>query len=80
MHTYVLNFDEITQHPGVALYPNPPSVGYAAGAGNGRIPGSNRRGHWVCHGQILPHLNQLGNDPIARVGAYLNHIQNLLNQ
>ena len=80
MHTYVLNFDEITQSPGVSLYPNPPSVGYAAGAGNGTIPGSNRRGHWVCHGQILPHLNQLGNDPIARVGAYLNHIQNLLNQ
>mgnify|MGYP006176593005 CR=1 FL=1 len=79
MHAYVLNFDEISTRPGVSLYPNPPSVSYASGSGNGTIPGSRRRGHWVCHGNILPHLNRLGNDPIARVGAYVNHIQNLLN-
>ena len=80
MHAYVLNFKEIIRNPRVSLFERPPSVGYGQGAGNGRIPGSNRKARWVCHGQILPHLNQLGNDPIARAGAYLNHIQNLLNQ
>lgn len=81
MHAYVLNFNEISGHVGVSLYPNPPSVHYASGAGNGFIPGSSTtRGHWVCHGDIKPHLDRLGNDPIARVGAYINHIQNLLNQ
>ena len=81
MHAYVLNFKEITGQPRVALYANPPSVSYAQGAGKGFIPGSSTtRGHWVCHGQILPHLNRLGNDPVVRVGAYINHIQNLLNQ
>ena len=80
MHAYVINFQEITRNPRVSLFAKPPSGGYGQGAGNGRIPGSNREARWVCHGQILPHLNQLGNDPIVRVGAYLNHIQNLLNQ
>ena len=37
------------------------------------------RSHWICHGDILPHLNNLGLDPIQRIGAYINHIQNLLN-
>lgn len=81
MHAYVLNFEEITARVGVSLYANPPSVSYASGAGNGFIPGSTtKRGHWVCHGNIEPHLRRLGSDPVVRVGAYLNHIQNLLNQ
>ena len=81
MHAYVLNFDEITGLVGVSLFPTPPSATYAKGAGNGFIPGSStKRGHWVCHGNILPHLQRLGSDPVVRVGAYINHIQNLLNQ
>jgi hypothetical protein len=81
MHAYVLNFNEISGHVGVSLFASPPSIHYATGAGNGFIPGSSTtRGHWVCHGDIKPHLDRLGNDPIARVGAYINHIQNLLNQ
>lgn len=80
MHAYVLNFAEIRGHVGVALYDNPPSISYSSGAGNGTIPGSNRRGRWVCHGHIMPHLDRLGKDPVVRVGAYINHIQNLLNQ
>jgi len=80
MHAYVLNFNEITRQPSVSLFANPPSTSYGQGSGNGTIPGSKRKARWVCHGNILPHLNQLGSDPIIRVGAYLNHIQNLLNQ
>tara|TARA_B110000003_G_scaffold273537_1_gene311499 strand:+ start:828 stop:1499 length:672 start_codon:yes stop_codon:yes gene_type:complete len=80
MHAYVLNFNEIIRQPSVSLFANPPSTSYGQGSGNGTIPGSKRRARWVCHGNILPHLNQLGSDPIIRVGAYLNHIQNLLNQ
>ena len=80
MHAYVLNFNEIIRQPSVSLFANPPSTSYGQGSGNGTIPGSNRKARWVCHGNILPHLNQLGSDPIIRVGAYLNHIQNLLNQ
>ena len=81
MHAYVLNFEEITARIGVSLFASPPSVSYASGASNGFIPGSTtKRGHWVCHGNIEPHLRRLGSDPVVRVGAYLNHIQNLLNQ
>ena len=81
MHAYVLNFGEITGHVGVSLFANPPSVAYASGAGKGFIPGSSTtRGRWVCHGNIMPHLQRLGSDPVVRVGAYINHIQNLLNQ
>ena len=81
MHAYVLNFEEITGKLGVSLFAIPPSATYAKGAGKGFIPGSTtKRGHWVCHGNIEPHLHRLGSDPIVRVGAYLNHIQNLLNQ
>ena len=81
MHAYVLNFGEITGRVGVSLFANPPSVAYARGAGNGFIPGSSTtRGRWVCHGNIMPHLQRLGSDPVVRVGAYINHIQNLLNQ
>jgi hypothetical protein len=36
-------------------------------------------GKLIFHGDILPHLNNLGQDPIQRIGAYINHIQNLLN-
>ena len=79
MHAYVINFQEITRNPRVSLFAKPPSGGYGQ-SWEWSIPGSNREARWVCHGQILPHLNQLGNDPIVRVGAYLNHIQNLLNQ
>ena len=80
MHAYVLNFNEITLPPSVSLFANPPSVGYAKGASNGFIPGSSTtQGHWVCHGRIEPHLQRLGKDPVVRVGAYINHIQNLLN-
>ncbi len=80
MHAYVLNFNEIIRQPSVSLFAKPPSTSYGQGSGNGTIPGSKRKARWVCHGNILPHLNQLGSDPIIRVGAYLNHIQNLLNQ
>jgi hypothetical protein len=78
-HSYVLNFDNIVQRPSVSIFSRPPSASYASGAGNGTLPGSSRKGHWVCHGNILPHLNSLGQDPVKRMGAYINHIQNLLN-
>lgn len=80
MHAYVLNFSEIIGRVGVSLFATPPSASYSKGAGKGLIPGSStKRGHWVCHGNIMPHLKRLGNDPVVRVGAYINHIQNLLN-
>ena len=78
-HTYVLNHDKITQRPRVSIFSgNPPNVSYGTGSSR-TLPGTNKPGYWVCHGQILPHLNQIGNDPIRRIGAYINHIQNLLN-
>ena len=80
MHAYVLNFREIKGRAGVNLFSQPPSASYATGSGNGTIPGSNRAAYWVCHGHIMPHLDRLGKDPVVRVGAYINHIQNLLNQ
>jgi len=78
-HAYVLNSDQITQRSQVYIYNgNTPSVSYGLGSSN-TLPGTNKPSHWICHGDILPHLNNLGQDPIQRIGAYINHIQNLLN-
>jgi|GEM_PF-743029 len=78
-HAYVINHDQITQRPGVSIFNgNTPKESYGAGSSD-TLPGTNKPSHWICHGQILPHLNQIGNDPIRRIGAYINHIQNLLN-
>ena len=78
-HTFVLNKEEITGRVGVSIFSGNsiPNVGY--GTKHKTIPGTNKPAHWVCHGQILNVLNHLGNDPITRMGAYINHIQNLLN-
>jgi len=78
-HTYVMNTEKITSRPSVSIYNGSvPSISYGTG-GSSTIPGTNKPSHWVCHGNILPHLDNLGNDPIRRIGAYINHIQNLLN-
>jgi len=78
-HAYVINDDQIIRRPGVAIYTgNTPNVTYSSGSSN-TLPGTNRPSHWICHGNILPHLNLIGSDPIRRIGAYINHIQNLLN-
>ena len=78
-HTYVMNTENITSRPSVSIYNGSvPGVSYGNG-GSSTLPGTNKPSHWVCHGDILPHLNNLGNDPIRRIGAYINHIQNLLN-
>jgi len=78
-HTYVMNTEKITSRPSVSIYNGSvPGVSYGNG-GSSTLPGTNKPSHWVCHGDILPHLNNLGNDPIRRIGAYINHIQNLLN-
>jgi len=78
-HSYVLNHGQIVSGPGVSIFNGGvPTNGYGAGASN-TLPGTNKPAHWVCHGQILNVLNHLGNDPVKRMGAYINHIQNLLN-
>ena len=77
-HTFILNPNEVVKSPGVAIYTgNLPNTTYSPSTNT--IPGTNKPAHWVCHGQILGVLNHLGNDPIKRIGAYINHIQNLLN-
>lgn len=79
MHAYVLDTNIITGRVSVSLYDNPPSAGYCRGA-QSTIPGSNRKAKWVCHGDYLSMISGVaGNDPVRRVGAYINHIQNLLN-
>ena len=78
-HTYLMNYDQIVQRPRVSIFNgNIPGAVYGRGASN-TLPGTNKQSHWVCHGQILTHLNQHGSDPIRRIGVYINHIQNLLN-
>ncbi len=80
MHAYVLDSNVITGRVGVSLFASPEGVaGYSKGA-QSTIPGSNRKAKWVCHGNYLSMIASVaGSDPIKRVGAYINHIQNLLN-
>jgi hypothetical protein len=44
------------------------------------IPGTNNTGLGICQGGIMAVLNHLSKDPVARMGAYINHVQNLLNE
>lgn len=79
MHAYVLDTNVIIGRVSVSLYDNPPTAGYCHGA-QSTIPGSNRKAKWVCHGNYLSMISSVaGSDPVKRVGAYINHIQNLLN-
>ena len=78
-HTFLLNNGEKTGRVGVSIFQGNgiPAVGY--GTSHRTIPGTNKPAYWVCHGGILAVLNIIGADPIKRMGAYINHIQNLLN-
>jgi hypothetical protein len=81
-HAFVLNFDKIVSSRAPIISGNAiRGVHQNDGVGTRHttIPGTNKPAHWVCHGGILNVLNHLGNDPITRIGAYVNHIQNLLN-
>ena len=81
-HAYILNNSEIKKRPRkAAIYSgNPPTyVSYGRGAST-NLPGTNATAHWLCHGDVLPSLNQIGNDPIKRMNAYVNHVINLLNE
>ena len=81
-HAYILNKDEINKKPrSAAIYPGnaPLSVSYARGASH-KLPGTNKPATWLCHGNVLPSLNQIGNDPIKRINGYINHVINLLNE
>ena len=78
-HTFLLNNAEQKGRVGVSIFQGNsiPSTGY--GTTHKTIPGTNKTAYWICHGGILEILNIIGADPIKRMGAYINHIQNLLN-
>ena len=81
-HAYILNKEEMKQGIRKAsIYSgNPPSgVTYARGASR-NLPGTNKPANWLCHGNVLPSLNQIGKDPIKRINGYINHVINLLNE
>ena len=81
-HAYILNKEEMKQGVRKAsIYSgNPPSgVTYARGASR-NLPGTNKPANWLCHGNVLPSLNQIGKDPIKRINGYINHVINLLNE
>ena len=81
-HAYILNKEEMKQGIRKAsIYSgNPPSgVTYARGASR-NLPGTNKPANWLCHGNVLPSLNQIGKDPIKRMNGYINHVINLLNE
>tara|TARA_B100001079_G_C16158635_1_gene403172 strand:+ start:226 stop:654 length:429 start_codon:yes stop_codon:yes gene_type:complete len=43
------------------------------------IPGTDKEAWWVCHGNFSAVYSVLEDDPVARMGAFLNHIISLLN-
>ncbi len=64
MHAYVLNFEEMQRNISY-VHRVAPSVHYSKGAGTGLLPGSKtRKAYWICHGNVMPHLDKIGKDPI----------------
>ena len=43
------------------------------------IPGTDREAWWICHGDFSAVYSVLEDDPVARMGGFLNHIISLLN-
>jgi hypothetical protein len=82
-HSFILNKNEMCGRTGAPIISGNAILGVHQNDGVGTkhttIPGTNKIAHWICQGPILPVLNHLGKDPITRMGAYINHIQNLLN-
>ncbi len=68
MSAYVLNDYEIVKRPRVSVLSST------------TIPGSNRRGSSVCIGSYLSITRNSFSSAVERVGAFINHIQNLLNE
>ena len=43
-------------------------------------PGTDKEAWWICHGDFGAVYSALGDDPVTRMGGFLNHIISLLNQ
>ncbi|SUZ98806.1 uncharacterized protein METZ01_LOCUS51660 [marine metagenome] len=43
------------------------------------IPGTDKEAWWICHGDFSAVYSVLEDDPVARMGGFLNHIISLLN-
>jgi len=43
------------------------------------IPGTNKEAWWICHGDFSAVYSLLEDDPVARMGGFLNQIISLLN-
>ena len=43
------------------------------------IPGTDKKAWWICHGDFSAVYSVLEDDPVARMGGFLNHIISLLN-
>ena len=43
------------------------------------IPGTDKEAWWICHGDFNAVYSVLEDDPVARMGGFLNHIISLLN-
>ena len=74
--SYVLNIEEVRQRRAIVR------GGHKAHTYDhslATIPGTDKEAWWICHGDFGAVYSALGDDPVTRMGGFLNHIISLLN-
>jgi len=75
--SYVLNMEEVRQRRAPIVRGGHKVHTYDHSLAT--IPGTDKEAWWICHGDFGAVYSALGDDPVTRMGGFLNHIISLLN-
>ncbi len=75
--SYVLNIEEVLQRRAPIIRGGRKAHTYDHSLAT--IPGTDKEAWWICHGNFGAVYSALGDDPVIRMGGFLNHIISLLN-
>ena len=75
--SYVLNIEEVRQKRAPIVRGGHKTHTYDHSIAT--IPGTDKEAWWICHGEFGAVYSALGDDPVTRMGGFLNHIISLLN-
>ncbi len=75
--SYVLNIEEVLHRRAPIIRGGRKAHTYDHSLAT--IPGTDKEAWWICHGNFGAVYSALGDDPVIRMGGFLNHIISLLN-
>ena len=78
--SYILNIEAVRQTVSRAPIIRGGHKAHAYDHSLATIPGTDKEAWWICHGDFGAVYSALGDDPVTRMGGFLNHIISLLNR